>query len=351
MDDDWEERDGIDELDERQVREALECQYPLTVAKVEELPGADTSLRWRVLTNTGQHLFVKEWESHHHVPRTRVAADAAMHARAGLLKLPIPKVLSDRNRNLVSVTETGAWMVMEEAVLGQANPGPLSVAQAEHVGIMLSRLHWSLASYPQPAPARRPPWTCGVTKAVHHCDTLLTQTGSQTWAAQPQLAAQLEKRRHDLHQSADSLLSAIPDLPPQTLHGDFTRANRFVVTDVVQSIVGFAPGWGPRAWELAQAAFDPLTVTSRKNWAEIAVSLINAYRSERSGLTPAEVTAVPRLALLSALFDLDGAQPLGHYPPPADAARRTAWTLHHTAFQEISDHLSLLDEALAHPPG
>ncbi|GAA3834508.1 hypothetical protein GCM10022403_079160 [Streptomyces coacervatus] len=293
MDDpDWDEELTADVLAER---------YGVTAETVERVSMDTDTITRRVVTSDGHRLSVKEYLSTADLDAARSAWDMSEFCRAA--DLPVPRAWPGRDGDLVVLAEGSAWAVVDESP-GRVATSAMSVARAEHIGMVLGRMHRVLAAYPLPRRVQPSRWrTQSVQDAVTKCSRVLSLARRQGHGDLAQLHDQLDQRRQDLRSHVGRLQAGLPeDLVEQALHADFTRPNMLVLTDVVTGIVGFRGAKAFPVWELGRAALDPRTVATSDLWPACATAMVSAYRSENPTLRLADVLACFRVALLYLLF-------------------------------------------------
>lgn len=334
---DWEQELTADVLAER---------YGITVETVERVPMGTDTVNRRVLTSDGRRLFVKEYASTADLDAARSALDMSEFCRAA--DLPVPKTWADRDGDLVALSEGSAWAVTDEAP-GRVATTAMSVARAEHIGMVLGRMHRVLAAYPLPKFVQQSRWRTGtVEDALSRCNAVLAMARRHGHNDLAQLREQLDQRRQHLTQHVDRLRIGLPeDLVEQALHADITRPNMLVLTDVVTGIIDFRSAKAFPAWELGRAAFDPRTVATSDQWASCATAMVSAYRSENPSLPLGDVLACVRIAILYMLFSLYGAT-TGEYklPHEAEVDLQQHWQDRQISIRRLLDNFDGLEDAL-----
>ncbi|MFF3337823.1 phosphotransferase enzyme family protein [Streptomyces flavidovirens] len=338
MDDaDWEE-----EL----TAAVLADRYGVTVETVERVPMGTDTVNRRVLTSDGRRLFVKEYAPTADLDAARSAWDMSEFCRAA--DLPVPRVWPDRNGNLLTLCEGSAWAAVDEAP-GRVATSAMSVARAEHIGLVLGRMHRILAGYPLPRRVQPSRWRTGsVEDAVAKCGKVLSSARRQGHLDLEQLREQLDRRRQDLCADVDRLRAGLPDeLVEQALHADFTRPNMLVLTDVVTGVIDFRSAEALPAWELGRAAFDPRTVATSDQWPACATAMVSAYRSENPSLPLTDVLACARITVLYLLFSFYGATTAEHdLPREAEEDLNRHWQERQSSIRRLLDNLGDLEDAL-----
>jgi homoserine kinase type II len=331
---------------EELVADVLADQYGITVEAVEAVPMGTDTINRRVLTADGRRLFVKEYASTADLKAVQAAWDMAEYCRAA--QLPVPRVWPDHDGSLVAVAEGSAWAVVEEAP-GRVATSAMTVARAEHIGMVLGRMHRVLAAYPLPRLRQHSRWrTESVEDAMAKCGAVLAAAKRQQHADVVLLSHQLNLRCDDLRTHVNGLRAGLPEeLVEQAVHADFTRTNMLVLTDVVTGVIDFRGARAFASWELGRAAFDPRTVATSGQWVNCALAMIRAYRSENPTLPSADVMACARIALLYMLFSFYGAITSEYdLPAEADTDLQRHWHERQTSIRRILDGLEDLEDAL-----
>ncbi|MFF4509162.1 phosphotransferase enzyme family protein [Streptomyces sp. NPDC001401] len=332
--------------DEELVADVLAERYGVTAEAVERVPMGTDTINRRVLTTDGHRLFVKEYVSTADLDAARSAWDMSEFCRAA--DLPVPRVWPDRDGDLVALAEGSAWAVVDEAP-GRVATSAMGVARAEHIGMVLGRMHRVLAAYPLPRRVQSSRWRTGsVQDAVSKCSRVLSSARRQGHGDLAQLHDQLDLRRQDLLSHVDRLRAGLPeDLVEQALHADFTRPTMLVLTDVVTGVINFRGAKAFPAWELGRAALDPRTVATSDLWPACATAMVSAYRSENPTLPLADVLACFRIALLYLLFSFYGAT-TGEYDLPQEAAAdlKRHWQDRQTTIRRLLTNFDYLEDVL-----
>ncbi|MEN8649097.1 phosphotransferase [Streptomyces sp. 21So2-11] len=339
---------GVDSAgrDEELAADVLAERYEVAAETVELVPMGTDTINRRILLADGRRLFVKEYASIADLDAARSAWDMSEYCRAA--QLPVPRVWPDRDGNLVTLAEGSAWAVADEAP-GRVAAGAMTVARAEHIGMVLGRMHRVLAAYPLPKRVQPSRWRTGsVEDALRKCDTVLDTARRQEHDHPALLSAQIGQRRADLSTHVSRLRDGLPtELIEQALHADFTRPNVLVLTDVVTGVIDFRSARSLPAWELGRAAFDPRTVAISDRWRECVQAMVAAYRSENPSLPLADVLACARISLLYMLFSFYGATTY-EYELPAEAEEdlKRHWQERQTSIRHLLDSLDDIEDAL-----
>nr|WP_206441107.1 phosphotransferase [Streptomyces boncukensis] len=307
--------------------------------------GTETLSR-RVRLSDGRRVLVRQYRAMADLERIRAAWEMSELCRVA--RVPVPRAWRSWDGEVLTSFADAAWVVSEEA-LGRVVTEPMTVARAQHIGLMLGRMHRALVACPPPAHGRPARWHTADAESAAACsELLLIRAAAQHNLRLDQLNAQLDQRRRDLRTHVPRLRAGLPgDLVAHAAHGDFTRTNLLAQEDLITAILGFHGEVCVLAWELGRAAFDPRTVANSPSWMRFALRLIGAYRAENPGLPLADLRACARIALLDLLFSFDGATTGGHRRfVRTDADARQRWAECQITIRRLLASLDDLESAL-----
>ncbi|MFE7271846.1 phosphotransferase enzyme family protein [Streptomyces sp. NPDC057623] len=326
--------------------DVLEDRYGLVATVVEPVHMGTDTINRRVLTDDGLRLFVKQYRSMDDLDAARNAWDMSEYCRAA--KLPVPRVWPDANDNLVTIAEGSAWAVVDEAP-GRVTTSAMTVPLAEHIGVVMGRMHRVLGAYPLPKRVQQTRWRSEpVEDAVARCDTVLVRATRQGHDRLDQLRDDLYQRRTNLRTYAAGLRERLPaTLGEQALHADLSRTNLITLADAVTGVIDFRCASAMPAWELGRAAFDPRTVATTTEWAACALAMAKAYRSEHPSIPMREVRACARIALLYMLFSFYGSTTAEYdLPQEAEVDLQRHWHERQIAIRHLLSDLEGLEDEL-----
>ncbi|KOG29527.1 phosphotransferase [Streptomyces viridochromogenes] len=326
--------------------DVLEDRYGLVAAVVEPVHMGTDTINRRVLTDDGLRLFVKQYRSMDDLDAARNAWDMSEYCRAA--KLPVPRVWPDANDNLVTIAGGSAWAVVDEAP-GRVTTSAMTVPLAEHIGVVMGRMHRVLGAYPLPKRVQQTRWRSEpVEDAVARCDSVMARATRQGHDRLDQLRDDLDQRRTNLRTHAAGLRERLPaTLGEQALHADLSRTNLITLADAVTGVIDFRCARATPAWELGRAAFDPRTVATSTEWAACALAMARAYRSENPSIPMREVRACARIALLYMLFSFYGATTAEYdLPQEAEADLQRHWRERQIAIGRLLSDLEGLEDEL-----
>ncbi|MFG3000935.1 phosphotransferase enzyme family protein [Streptomyces sp. NPDC048340] len=336
--------------EDEMTAEVLADRYGIEAETVVQVPMGTDTVTWRVVTSSGQRLYAKEYPASADLEAARAAWDMSEFCRAA--HLPVPRVWPDRDGNLLSLADASPWAVVEEAP-GKVASCAMTVALAEHTGVVLGRMHRILAAYPLPRRRQHVRWRTGsVEDALARCDTVLDTARRQQCGNLDQLQDQIAQRREDLLTQVSRLRNRLPEeLVEQALHADFTRTNLLVRGDVVTGVIDFRAARALPAWELGRAACDPRTLSTSGHWGDCVLAMAAAYRSENPTLPVAEVHNCARIALLYMLFSFYGATTAEYdLPQEAEVDLQRYWSERQRSIRRLIENLTDLEDALAAGP-
>lgn len=195
--------------EDEMTADVLADRYGIEAESVEQVPMGTDTVNWRVVTSSGQRLYVKEYPASADLEAARAAWDMSEFCRAA--RLPVPRVWPDRDGNLLSLADCSPWAVVEEAP-GTVATSAMTVALAEHTGMILGRMHRVLAAYPLPRRRQHVRWRTGsVEEALAKCDTVLDTACRQQADSLDQLRGQIAQRREDLQTQVGRLRAHLPE--------------------------------------------------------------------------------------------------------------------------------------------
>lgn len=329
------------------MADVLEDRYELVVDVVEPVHMGTDTINRRVLTEDGLWLYVKEYRSTADIAAARSAWDMSEYCRAA--RIPVPRVWPDTDGDLVTIAEGCAWAVIDEAP-GRVSTTAMTVALAEHIGVVMGRMHRVLAAYPMPKLVQQSRWrTATVEDTAARCDRVLASALRQGHDRLDQLRLDLDQRREDLHEHVHRLRERLPrELVEQALHADLTRTNLIVLVDTVTGVIDFRGARAMPAWELGRSAFDPRTVANSADWIPCALAMVRAYLAENPSLPLEEVRACARIALLYMLFSFYGATTSEYgLPAAAETDLKQHWRERQTTIRLLLNHLDELDDTFS----
>jgi len=303
------------------VADRLVRVYGLDVRAVERVPFGVETDNFTVHLVDGGRVFAKAYRPGQDLDVQLLRVESTGFARER--GIPTPAVVPDSEGLLISPSPAPALSVWEFV---DASPSglPWSRRLAEDLGVTLGRLHRVFAEHP--AAARftviRPLWwERDPRRALDVADAVLRRIGDPRTPGDAARCDQVATRRSDLVAHAPRLTAGLPPAWVAPVHYDFTRPNVLVARDdTVAAVIDFHACVAPPAWELGRIAFDPLTVATSDDWPTIALTLVDAYRSENPELLAAQVTACARMALLQAMQSFFGVREHYERPDPVHQA-------------------------------
>lgn len=329
------------------LAKVLSDRYGIQVAETARVPMGTETVNRRVTLTDGRRVFVKQYRTSADLEHAQAAWDMSEYCRAA--RVPVPRAWTNREGGTLTRFEDVTWVVVDEAP-GRVATDPLTVPRAQHIGLLLGRMHRTLASYPRPARVRQTRWrTEDVDTAAAMTETVLARAAAQGDSRLGHLRVEFAQRREDLRTHVVQLRAGLPDrLVVQAGHADFTRTNLLAQEDVITAVLDFQGETCLPAWELGRAAFDPRTVANSPSWMLRALRLVEAYRAENPDLPVTDVRAIGRIALLYMLFSLYGATS-AEYGLPADASSdlQRHWAERQVTIRRLLSNLDELEAALA----
>ncbi|MEV0370597.1 phosphotransferase [Streptomyces sp. NPDC050636] len=329
------------------LAKVLSDRYGVEVASAELVPIGTETINRRVTLSDSRRIFVKQYLTSADLPQAKTAWTMSEFCRTA--EVPTPRVWPNRDGEFLTLVDSTAWVVTDE-MPGRVATEPMTVPRAQYIGLLLGRIHFTLAPYPPPARIRQTRWrTAPLDTAISATQAALARATEQHDPRLCQLREELKQRRDDLQTHVPRLRSRLPDqLVLQAGHADFTRTNLLAQEDVITAVLDFQGETCLPAWELGRAAFDPRTVANSPSWRQRAIRLVGAYRFENPRLPYADVRACARVALLYLLFSLYGATTSEYgLPAPAEADLQRYWVERQVTIRRLLDELDDIEAALA----
>ncbi|WP_172386666.1 phosphotransferase enzyme family protein [Streptomyces sp. MNP-20] len=329
------------------LAKVLSDRYDVEVTSAELVPIGTETINRRVTLSDSRRIFVKQYRASADLRQARAAWAMSEFCRTA--HVPTPRVWPNRDGDLLTSIDGTAWVVTD-AMPGRIAAGAMTVPRAQHVGLLLGRIHFALASYPPPERVRQSRWrTAPLDTAIAATEAALARATEQHDPRVDQLRAELTQRLDDLQTHAPRLRDGLPDqLVAKAGHADFTRTNLLTQQDLITAVLDFQGETCLSAWELGRAAFDPRTVANSPSWRQCAIRLVSAYLVENPRLPSADVRACARVALLYLLFSLYGATTAEYeLPAPAQADLRRHWAERQVTIRRLLNELDDIEAALA----
>ncbi|WP_455410079.1 phosphotransferase enzyme family protein [Streptomyces hiroshimensis] len=328
------------------VTEALACAYGITSIDMVKIHAGTATCNYRATDPTGKPWFVKVYRPGSDLTAERAAVELALYAREG--GVPVPDVLRTA-RGEVIARYRSVTMSVWEYLPGESAEGALTGGRWTAAGTAVGRLHRCLALHPAAQPVLRP--GCGV------CDLgksrRLLGGMIDAYARKPRLspfeawASEAARERLARLPEFAGLLSVVPPLTVQVVHGDLASPNVLLDGDHIAGIIDFRPP-RPRysAWEVMRLGADPHSVLRAEDWLPGFVQLALAYRHANPATAPDEVIYAPRCG---AICMLASAYPLNEPLRPGgrmDESLERYGHARHQAALTLLEHLEEIEETL-----
>ncbi|MFD3667164.1 phosphotransferase enzyme family protein [Streptomyces sp. NPDC058672] len=329
------------------VPKVLSDRYGVDLASAEPVPIGTETINRRVTLADSRRIYIRQYRITADLERAQAAWAMSEFCRTA--RVPTPRVWRNRDGEILTCVDGTGWVVTDEAP-GQVATEPLTAPRAQHIGLLLGRMHLALASYPAPARTRQTQWRAApLDRVLAETDAVLERAVAQGDPQLGQLRGELEQRRADLHKHTQRLRAGLPEhLVAQAGHADFTRTSLLAQEDLITAVLDFQAETCLPAWELGRAAFDSRTVANSASWPQTALRMIESYRVENPHLPLTDIRASARIALLYMLFSLHGATTDEYGLPAAtEADLRRYWAERQVAICRLLDELDDLEAVLA----
>ncbi|MBP0451135.1 phosphotransferase [Kitasatospora sp. RG8] len=337
----------MERSDTAAVVAALAAGYGLGVRDVTQLHAGHGTRNYRADGPDGR-LFVKQYPAEADLAAEAAAIDLAEQAaEAGV---PVPRLLRTTAGRTVSTDGPLALSVWEYVEPGSSEPR-LTPGQAEAAGTALARIHRRFAGHPAPTglPRQTRDWLAfdeGAARA--RIDGLLARIDALPAPGAFDLrSAEILRRRRELIRAVPRLLTGLPPLTSQVLHGDYSALNLMFDGDRLVAVVDFRPP-DPflAAYEIGRIAFPPEQVAESSSWPENACRLVSAYAAEHPGARAQDLVLSARIWLAHLLRSLYGVKE--HYldPRPLQDDLDAFWLHRDRTAQLLLGRLDEIEDAL-----
>lgn len=341
---------GVLNADVDKVAAVLVAEYGLSPNRLSRLPIGQGTINYRV-SSGDRDVFVKCYPLDADLPAEREAV--ALSELAGRHGVPVAAVVPTVAGEPISTRERLAISVWEW-VEGRTITDGLTAAQHHAAGAALGRIHAAFAALPAssgPAPQvaswRRVDLT-GLSATIDRLLAIIAERKAHGAADKfDATAEQTLAERRTMLRHIPSLLSELPELTAQVLHGDYSPVNILFDGDELTAVIDFRPP-DPFliAYDLGRMAFYPNTVTRDVTWPEAADTLIRGYLQTNPTASTIDVRACARVALVQLLGSLYGVKQ--HYLKPGLFPHDLDefWLLRHSTASTLLEHLADTDDLL-----
>ncbi|HZX07141.1 phosphotransferase, partial [Kribbella sp.] len=157
-------------------------------------------------------------------------------------------------------------------------------------------------------------------------------------------ACEAAQERRALLGRAAAILTGLPALTTQVLHGDLASPNLMLRGDTVAAVIDFQPPKpGFVAWEIARIGCDPRTVILGDQWIDGLAVLLDAYRDEHPAARPDDLLSA---VAAGCAHTLGSTFPLAE-PAPVPASLELYARARHQAALTMLDRLPDVHELLS----
>ncbi|MFE6977134.1 phosphotransferase enzyme family protein [Streptomyces sp. NPDC057682] len=338
--------------EEEQIKaltDTLVLAYGLRPADITRIPEGTATDNFAVVDQTGRQYFAKVYRDREHLDLERASVELSEYcanggvATARATRTREHELLATRGRRPMSL-----WSYVPHTETGE---GTLTGARWAAVGTALGRLHSRLAAHPTAALTLVPgPAACDVAAARNNFERLVlgfqkkpTLGEFETWALQA------ARERQALLGDVERILSSLPQLTVQVLHGDLAGPNILLKDDEVAAFVDFRPpATGYLAWEIARLGCDPGSVLANRveGWLTGYIDLALAYRDANPKASADDLLSSLRVGCAAVLCSTFPFSAPVKRPHIVDAALESYARARHEADLMLLGRLPVLEEAL-----
>lgn len=329
------------------VADTIVDAYGLKPVDVTQIHAGTATSNFVVTDHSGDQWFAKVYRDRADLRRERAAVELAEYARAGAV--PVPGLHLTRDGELLAddgPVPMSLWHYVADAEVAE---GRLTGARWQAVGSVLGRLHRHLTDHPAAAAVLRPAaemrdMAQAQSQVDRLIDTLIRRAPLDSFDA---WALDAAKQRRDLLTRATAILTGLPDLTKQVIHGDLASPNLLLRGDGVAALIDFQPP-NPRfvSWEIARIGCDPKTVIRDDGWVSGLPRLLAAYRDEHPAARRDDLISTVAVGCVYTLASTYPLSELLNNPSAMDASLQAYGRARHEATLVMLDRLDEIQERL-----
>jgi homoserine kinase type II len=255
---------------------------------------------------------VKEYPSTADIAAEAAALDLSAYARR--CGIPTPRVLTTKGGCLIAV-EAGLVVAVFEYIEESTSWGSLSLTQMQAAGKVLGEIHRHFREMTPSRPAETPLWlrfdlTRKLTEVGHYLEIIERKAEPDQFdrATHRHLT-----RKREMLKLVPELLSNLPPLTTQVLHGDYGPPNLLFQGSTLTAVLDFGP---PTpfllSYELGRIALNPEDIVSPDGMRK-AEALVAAYLAEND-IGSEDARLAPRMWLVQLIRSTYGVKQ--HYLEP-----------------------------------
>ena len=284
------------------LQACLAGEYGLSVEQAEYIGAGVEGHVWRIRV-AGGSVFCAKW--FHRLAPSEVARRATLKHHLEEAGLPFPRLYPTVGGTQVATLNDRGLEVCEW-VDGDV-PTTMSPEAGHLAGMVLARVHVILHTFSEGKGANnKPPWQSAA-RAIAETTAMLDRINAL--GRKSELDDEIRKaliRRLKLLARMDTLISRVPPLNRQIVHGDYCRANLLFRQETLVGVIDMMALFVSPVWELSRIAFEPQTVVQRADWVGVAAATVRGYRSV---CEPPQLSALVKVAALyhlSSTWGIDG---------------------------------------------
>ncbi|MFJ5071559.1 phosphotransferase enzyme family protein [Kitasatospora sp. NPDC088556] len=331
------------------LTDTLVLEYGLHPAEITRIPEGTATDNYAIVDQAGRQHFGKVYRTCSNLDQELASVKLSEYAADG--GVATARVTRTREHDLIAAHGRVPMSLWSYVPHTETAEGTLTGARWAAVGAAMGRLHGRLATHPAAAPAMEPgAAVCDVATARHRFERLIL-----AYQHRPRLgefeawALQAVRERHAILEHVESILTALPPLTVQVMHGDLAGPNVLLRNDDVAALVDFGPPTpGYLAWEIMRLGCDPKSFQSNgvERWLTGYADLALAYRDANPTAPEDDLLSSLRVgcaAMLCSTFPLSAPVERPHL---VDAALESYARARHEAALTLLEQLPVLEAAL-----
>lgn len=275
------------------LRSALRIDFGIEASRIDRIHAGTASDNFVATVPDGVRWFVKVYRTASEAAAAVAAIELTEFAAQG--GTPVPSLLRSRHGDAVAHGNGPAFSVWE-FIDAETAEGGLRGHRWQTLGAVTGRLHHHLATHHSGPPTLADPLQLlNLDAATARYDQLIEEYRGHDASGDgfTQWAVDALMQRRALLPRVLSMLSELPPLTCQILHGDLAAPNVLLRGDEVAALIDFQPpSAGFLAWEIARIACDPRTVVTNTRWHEELRGFLDAYQAANPAVRPVDLTSV-----------------------------------------------------------
>lgn len=308
------------------------------------------TFNYNIKTNKGD-FFVKQYSSHADLKKEESAIE--LSSLAGTYKIPVSLCIPNIHNELIDSSSSypfSLWSWVEGTVLDNN----ASFTQYRIVGATLGKMHNHFSKHPLSSyPSYKAEKWLSIRKdsVTNEIDNLIRIIGKKIKNGNGELFDEqsifsLNERKIQLDELYN-LITQLPKLTTQVIHGDYTFVNMLFEDEHLKAILDFRnPEPFFIAYELGRIAFHPSVIFNRSDWIDIAEVIVRSYKANNPNLLSDDYIYCGHVALIQLLKSLYGVKQHYFNPGLIQSDLDDFWVLRHFSVRKLLSNIDNIETML-----